>query len=129
MLTFAILPNGNLTFKADDPADVQEMIDDGKSPDDIMHELFEDSSCNGSYQLFNAAHGNPFVGLCDGLMIAPYMDLDDDGNWSIPEEYFYYSNEISIHMMDTNVLARGEIVEYIRFNQTEDAKGRVDPCY
>jgi len=69
------------------------------------------------------------VGLCDGMMVAPYLVTDDDGTNTIPDEYIYYSNEISIYMMESNVLARGEWVEYIRHNLTEAAESRVDPCY
>lgn len=129
MITFNILENGNLTFKADNPAEIQEMIDDGKSYDEMMYDLFEDSRCNGSYELFDAADGNPYVGIADGIMIAPYMDTDDHGDRTIPDEYFYYSNEISIDMMEPNVLARGETVEFMRFNQTDEAATRIDPCY
>ena len=57
-----------------------------------MYDLFEPYSCNGSYTLFDAGNANPFVGLTDAPCIAESMDMDDEGNYSVVGEFYYYNN-------------------------------------
>jgi len=115
MLNLTILDNGDLEVSAIDPSEVQDMIDGGYQDDEsIMCELFESESCNGSYTPFEGRDGDPFIGLFGGPCIAPEMDIDDYGNRSIPQPYFWYLNEYCFKITSKE-LAKGRSVIYTLF--------------
>ena len=64
-----IEPNGDLTLLANQATrDHLTELEDDTDFSNAMFDLFERWSRNGSYTLFDAAQGNPFVGLTSAAM-------------------------------------------------------------
>ena len=114
MLNFEILENGNLSVTAENPAEIQELIDDGKGYQDIIYDLFEDTATNGSFTFFEGGHGNPYTGLNDFPSVAEAMDTDDDGNNIIEGRFWYFNDYCTI--LETDEFAAGRAVVYALHN-------------
>lgn len=92
--TCTILANGDLkiTISDEDRDELHDAIESEQGFWSIMAELFEHYACNGSYEPFDAADGNPFVGLTGAPCIAERMDVDDDGERTIDGEFWYFGD-------------------------------------
>jgi hypothetical protein len=55
-----------------------------------MMELFEDHYCNGSFEPFNAADANPFVGLTDTCCVAEALAYPDEGDREIVGRLWFF---------------------------------------
>jgi hypothetical protein len=91
-----ILDNGNLKLiiDEDDKEFIHDMryTDEIRDEEDMMYQLLEEYSCNGSYAIFNAGNANPFVGLTDAPCIAEQLDYQDNGDIDIVGKYWYYAD-------------------------------------
>ena len=119
MLNFEILENGNLSITAENPVEIQELLDDGKGYQDIIHELFEATSCNGSFTFFEGGYGNPYTGINNFPSVAESMDTDDDGNNEIVGRYWYLNDYCTV--LETEEWAKGNTVIYNLYADTTAA--------
>ena len=99
MFDITVLESGNLeiTLDAADDSERQDLIEEieelqtRKTDLDILLEGTERYWTNGSYQPFDAAVGNPFVGLTSAPCIAEEMSYDDNGDAEIIGDLWYYN--------------------------------------
>ena len=88
-----IEPNGDLTLLANQATrDHLTELEDDTDFSNAMFDLFERWSSNGSYTLFDAAQGNPFVGLTSAPCIAECIDHDDNGEAEIVGRCWWFPN-------------------------------------
>lgn len=57
-----------------------------------MADLFEQSACNGSFAIFDAGNGDPFVGLTDAPCVAESMHHLDDGTMEVEGRLWFSPN-------------------------------------
>ena len=102
MLNCTILPNGDLKVTADNETrqDIADMARGGASFWQIMGEIFEPYSCNGSFTPFDAGDGDPFVGLTSAPCIAETLNTDDDGSRSIEGRFWFNANYATVDETD-----------------------------
>lgn len=110
MIKCTILPNGDLLTTADNEAraNIAAMLRHS-SYWTIMADLFEAYSCNGSFTLFDAGDGNPFVGLTSAPCIAESMDYMDNGDHKIVGQFWYASD----YMLTCNLEALRDRGRYV----------------
>ena len=82
-----------------------------------MSRLFEPYSTCGSFTHFDAAAGNPFVGLTGAPCIAEIMDHDEGGNAVLHGRLWYFSEYMLKN--DLEMLAAGEAVIYTLHREQE----------
>lgn len=108
-----ILENGNLKLLIE--SDDIEIINDAKLDVnipydyDLLSDLLELYSCNGSFAYFNAGDGNPFVGLSDAPCIAEQLDYQDNGDIEIIGNYWYYADYMTNSLI-SELLDNGHVI-------------------
>lgn len=112
MLNISILDNGNLELTVDE-IDREDFAYEVESYGywTAMADAIEPYSCNGSFTHFDAANGNPFVGLTGAPCIAESMNINEDGDEYSIEGRAWYFDEYMLED-DAELLASGEAVVY-----------------
>jgi len=108
------LENGDLQLVAED-GDLETCPTNGYWS--TMAHLFEPYSTNGGFAHFDAALGNPFVGLTGAPCIAECMDHDDGGNATIQGRFWYFSDYMV--KCELEMMAAGEPVIYTLYQAGE----------
>ena len=90
-ITCTILENGNLQLVADDAESLQSEHE-ARGFWSAFCDGMESYSCNGYFAPFDAADGNPFVGLTGAPCIAESMTIEDDGTQTIEGRFWYYGD-------------------------------------
>lgn len=100
MINVTRLPDGNLKLTADNETRRFIAENEHRPYWTIMADLFEPYYCNGSYEPFDPADGNPFVGLTDAPCIAENMCYDDDGTRTVDGNFWYFADYVTVNDLD-----------------------------
>lgn len=108
-----IQENGNLKLQIE-VEDVEFIHDMGyddtiSTDDDVLCELLQPYSCNGSYAYFDAGNGNPFIGFTDAPCIAEELDYLDSGTIAIIGRFWYYGDYMSKSFIN-ELTENGEVI-------------------
>jgi len=92
MFSIAKLPSGHLQITADAVAraEILDLMNRGRTSDQILMEGTESYWTNGSFTPFDAGMANPFVGLTCAPCIAERMDVQDDGACEVDGDLWWY---------------------------------------
>lgn len=95
-------PSGalRLSFKAADRAEIVALQAE-KTDLDILIEGTEHYWTNGSYHPFDAADGNPFVGLTGAPCIAQCLSHNEDGTITVDGDFWYHNAYMIDSFLDT----------------------------
>ena len=109
-LTIEIDANQNLVLMANDAArDCLREDSDQTDHGNVIYDLFEPYSTNGSYTLFDAGEGDPMVGLTSAPCIAESMIYGDDGMKTVDGRMWWYPDYAVSSYVD-KLMATGRVV-------------------
>lgn len=130
-IEIAITKDGDLKLTAN--ADGVSWLEDNcadRADVDVLHDILDTHSCNGSFTPFEAGRANPFVGLTDAPCIAEAMtlDVDEDGRRQIVGRFWYLKNYATMDMVGT-LINKGELLFHLGGKATLEAEvGRPKPA-